>query len=87
MHNLVSVLRRNTRITDNMDDRNEFAIVTGHTTVRGKFSRAECRNESGSAFHSSISIGGIRCNKLVWISSPIKTVVGDKIQQCQLIVW
>ena len=86
MQDHVRILSRNTRITDDMNHRNEFAIVTCHTAVRRKLSRSKCRYKSGSALHPSISIGGIRRNQLVWIASPVKVIVRNEIEQCKLIV-
>lgn len=86
MHDRVGILGGHTGISNDMGDRNKFAVMTGHTAVRREFSRSEGCDESCSAFHSGVAISGVRCDELIGISFPIQIIVSDEVEQSKFVV-
>lgn len=86
MHDRVGILSRDARVSNDMNHRNKFSVVTGHTTVSRKLSRSKCRHECCSAFHTGIAISSVRRDEFVRISLPIQTVISDEIEKCKFVV-
>jgi hypothetical protein len=71
MHNRTGFGGRNTRVPDNMDHRNKFAIVTSHAAVCREFAGPERRYERAGAFHAGIAVGGVGCDELIGAAFPV----------------
>jgi hypothetical protein len=87
MHDHVRVLCWHPRVSNNVADRDEFAVMASHTAVRRELARPECRDKGRRTSDSSIAISRIRCYKFIRVAFPVQPIVGYKVQQCKLVVY
>jgi hypothetical protein len=86
MHDQVPVLCCHTRVTNNMADRNELAVMACHAAVRRELAGPECCDEGCCTSDASVAIGGVRCYQFIRVAFPVQAIISYKVQQSKFIV-
>jgi hypothetical protein len=86
MHDHMRILRRHSRVSNNVADGDELAVMARHATVCREFAGPERCDEGSRTSDASIAISRIGSYEFIGVALPIQAIVSHKVEQCKLIV-
>jgi hypothetical protein len=87
MHDHMRILCWHARVSNNVADWDELAVMASHATVRRELARPECCDERCCTIDASIAISRVGSYKFIRVALPIQSIISHKVQQCKLIVY
>ena len=66
-------------VTNNMGNRHIFSVRASMATVGAEFAWAESCHECSCAIESTVTIGSVACDQLVWVPAKINARLSDQI--------